>query len=170
MKFERQAGLIVAISRIQSQSFTSHVGIKVGQRIKLRSVNYPNHCVSRQSNGRVAISDSGVGNEWIVRSGLAGKGFSLESVSHGGYIRHRNYQAWVDQAELNKDLYRNDASFTVEAGAIGKGISLRSVNYPNHLLRHAGYVMWIHESDGSDLYKNDTSFEVVVVETGKLIW
>ena len=136
------------------------IGLEAGQQIKLRSVNYPNHFVSRLHGGRVAISDSGVGNVWIVRKGLAGRGFGLESANNG-YIRHRNYEAWVDAAQVNQDLYRNDSSFTVEAGAAGKGISLRSVNYPEHLLRHANYVMWIHKSDGSDLYKKDASFEVV---------
>ena len=136
--------------------------LKIGQKIKLRSVNFPGHFVSRQSNGRVAISDSGVGNVWVVRSGLAGKGISLESIS-GGYIRHRNFEAWVDP-QTNQDLYKNDASFTVEEGAAGKGVSFRSVNFPERLLRHAGYVMWIHQSDGSDLYRKDASFEVVEVE------
>ena len=102
-------------------------------------------------------------NEWIVREGLAGTGISLEAVG-GVYIRHRNYQAWVDPAQTNQELYRKDASFTVVPGAAGKGISLRSVNYPEHMLRHAGYVMWIHKSDGSDLYKKDASFEVVADE------
>ena len=132
--------------------------LKIGQTVKLRSVNYPNHLISRLSNGRVAISDSGVGTDWIVRAGLAGTGISLESVS-GGFLRHRNYQAWVDP-EINQDLYRKDASYTVENGAAGKGITLRSVNYPAHTLRHSGYNLWINQSNGSDLFRKDSSFLV----------
>ena len=136
--------------------------LQIGQKIRLRSVNYPNHFISRLSNGRVAISDSGTGNEWIVRSGLAGTGFSLESVT-GGFIRHRNYQAWVD-SQSNSDLYRKDASFTVEQGAAGQGITLRSVNYSGHTLRHSGYNLYIHRSNGSDLFKKDSSFVVEPVD------
>ena len=145
--------------------FTSSVWateLHVGQKIRLRSVNYPNHLVSRLSSGRVAISDTGVGNQWIVRNGLAGRGISLESVT-GGFIRHRNYQAWVDP-QINQDLYRKDASFTVEKGAAGRGITLRSVNYPGHTLRHSGYNLWIHRSNGSHLFANDSSFIVEPVE------
>ena len=139
--------------------------LHIGQKIRLRSVNYPNHFVSRLSNGRVAISDSGVGNEWIVRRGLVGTGISLESVT-GGFIRHRNYQAWVDP-QINQDLYRKDASFTVENGAAGRGITLRSVNYPRHTLRHSGYNLWINSSNGSELFRNDSSFIVEPVQCWK---
>ena len=132
--------------------------LKIGQTVKLRSVNYPNHLVSRLSNGRVAISDNSVGTEWIVRAGLAGTGISLESTS-GGFLRHRNYQAWVDP-EIDQDLYRKDASFTVEDGAAGRGITLRSVNYPAHTLRHSGYNLYINQSNGSDLFNKDSSFVV----------
>lgn len=140
--------------------------LQVGDKIRLRSVNFPTYFVSRMSNGRVAISNTGVGNEWIVRSGLIGKGYSLQAVS-GGYIRHRNYQAWVDP-ETTQTLYRNDASFTVEQGAAGQGITLRSVNFPGHTLRHQGYNLYIHSSNGSDLFKKDSSFFVEPVECWRL--
>lgn len=132
--------------------------LQVGQMIKLRSVNFPTFYVSRLSDGRVAISNTGVDNEWIVTNGLAGKGYSLHSVNRG-FIRHRGYEAWVDP-DSTEALYRNDASFTVEAGAAGQGITLRSVNIPERTLRHQDYNLYIHPSDGSDLFKKDSSFIV----------
>ena len=135
--------------------------LKVGQKVRFRSVNFPNHFISRLSNGRVAISSSAADKEWIVRSGLAGKGYSLESQS-GGFLRHRNYQVWVDQRS-ETDLYKKDSSFTIKEGLAGKGITFNSVNYPTHSLRHAGYNLWIHNNDASNLFSLDSSFEVEMI-------
>ena len=55
---------------------TLSVKLAIGQTVKLRSVNdeYPDYFVSLKSLGadnRVVISNSGVDNEWILRSGLS---------------------------------------------------------------------------------------------------
>ena len=137
--------------------------LEVGQKVRFRSVNYPNHFISRLPNGRVAISSSAADKEWIVRSGLAGKGYSLESQS-GGFLRHRNYQVWVDPWPYSyADLYKKDSSFTIEEGLAGKGITFKCVNYPTYFLRHAGYNLWIHTNDGSNLFSLDSSFEVEMI-------
>ena len=153
--------LLVILAAASAAS--SHLELKVGQILRFKSVNFPNHYISRLSNGRVAISSSASDKDWIVRAGLAGKGFSLESQS-GGFLRHRNYQVWVDP-ESSADLYKKDSSFTIEQGAAGKGISFKSVNFPSHSLRHAGYNLWIHAHDGSQLFSLDSSFEVIEVFT-----
>ena len=140
--------------------------LKVGQRLRFRSVNYPDYYISRLNNGRVAISNSATDKDWIVRRGLAGKGFSLESQS-GGFLRHRNYQVWVDP-QSNADLYKKDSSFTIEHGAAGKGITFKSVNFPSFSLRHDRYSLWISHNDGSQLFALDSSFEVVQVIPPKL--
>ena len=75
---------------------TLSVKLDIGQTVKLRSVNdkYPDYFVSVKPQGadnRVVLSNSGVDNEWIVRSGLAGEGISLKSVTRTGYIRHSSW-------------------------------------------------------------------------------
>ena len=139
--------------------------LKVGQRIQLRSVNYPAYFVSRRSDNKVVVSTSGVDTEWIVKSGLVGDGssISLECVS-GGYLRHQSFSAWVQALDQSNKLYKNDASFMIEEGLAGKGISLRSINFPSYRLRHySGSGIKLEEIDESDAYKGAASFEVVVI-------
>ena len=146
---------------------TLSVKLDIGQIVRLRSVSdqSSNYFVSLKSQGadkRVVISDSGVDNKWIVRSGLAGEGISLELESiTGGYIRHSDSQAWVHPLD-DTDLYKKDASYTVENGLAGKGISLQSVNIAGSYLRHhAGTGIQLEEWTDSQEYKEAASFEVV---------
>ena len=151
---------------------TLTIDLEVGQKIKLQSVNKPNHFLSRQSSSdQLIISDSGTDNVWIVKSGLIGEGntISLESASEGFiYIRIEDLFAkvhfWLDQTD--KELYKKDASFTTVNGVAGEGIiSLTPYKSAGYLLRHHdGNGMKIELSDGTDEYNQETSFKVEVIE------
>lgn len=77
------------------------------------------------------------------------------------YLRHRNYELWLDAYE-SSDLYNNDSSFTVRSALNGQAgfVSFESVNYPGYYIRHSNYLLYINQNDGSDLFKSDSSFKV----------
>ena len=68
-----------------------------------------------------------------------GQNVRLESVNYPGYyIRHRNYQCWLDKYGYygGDDLFGKDSSFTVVKGLSGitNSVSFQSTNYPDHYL------------------------------------
>ncbi|MDG4831212.1 family 43 glycosylhydrolase [Solwaraspora sp. WMMD1047] len=77
-------------------------------------------------------------SQFRIVPGLAGGGsVSLESTNFPGYyLRHRNYQVWVERND-NSAVFRADASFHRRAGlADAAGVSFESTNFPGRYLRH----------------------------------
>lgn len=151
---------LIALIWMQQVTVSATAGkITVGEKIQLELLSNLGYFISRSRENKVIISDSGVGSVWLVKSGLVGQGISLQS-SSGGYMRHYEHRALVNQFE-NTELFLKDASFIVEEGLAGKGISLRSVNLPDYLI---GYntqnEVWIKESDDSEEFKNSVTFQV----------
>jgi hypothetical protein len=76
------------------------------------------------------------------------------------FMRHKNYEFWLDPNTDSSDLYLKDSSLTVRKGLDGSAgsISFESVNYPGYYLRHAGYTCQLNKPDGTDLFNEDASF------------
>lgn len=101
-------------------------------------------------------------SQFRLVTGLTGAGtVSLESTNFPGhYLRHRNYEAWVDRND-GTSLFRSDASFFRRAGLAGSGtISLESVNFPGYYLRHRSGLLWLERDDGTAAFRNSASFIV----------
>ena len=73
-------------------------------------------------------------------------------------MRHRGFQMWLDESNINAKVYVKDSSFKLVRGLAGKGISFQSVNYPQRYLRHRGWLCYIEVNDGSQLFRKDASF------------
>ena len=102
----------------------------------------------------------GADSVWLVGPGLAGAGtYSLRPTNFPDrFLRHRDFQLWVD-AQEESDLFKQDASFKIVSGlADAAGISFESVNFPGHFIRHRGFELFNDCNDHSDLFKLDATF------------
>ena len=79
------------------------------------------------------------------------------------FMRHRNYEFWLDPNTDSSDLYMKDSSMTVRVGLNGTpgSISFESVNFPGFYLRHANYTCQLNKVDGSELFNLDASFNQI---------
>jgi GH43 family beta-xylosidase len=78
-------------------------------------------------------------SQFRVVPGLAGSGtVSLESTNFPGYyLRHRNYEMWVDRNDGGTQ-FRDDASFSQRAGlASSSAVSFESFNVPGRYIRNS---------------------------------
>jgi GH43 family beta-xylosidase len=99
-------------------------------------------------------------SQFRLVTGLSGSGtVSLESTNFPGYfLRHRNYEAWVQQRD-GSALFNADASFHRRGGLAGSGtVSFESVNFPGHFLRHRGGQLWLEQNDGTTAFRGNASF------------
>jgi hypothetical protein len=84
---------------------------------------------------------------FTVVAGLANGGcFSLRA-DNGAYVRHRNYQVYVEVDDgTNSDLFRRDATFCPRSGTSPGSYIFRSHNYPDYDLHARGGQLWIDKS------------------------
>ncbi len=76
-------------------------------------------------------------------------------------IRHRNFEAWLDQRDTS-DLFARDSGFIARPGLADPSlVSFESVNFPGRFLRHREMLLHLDANNGSDLYKLDATFRVV---------
>ncbi|MFD1150900.1 family 43 glycosylhydrolase [Saccharothrix hoggarensis] len=77
-------------------------------------------------------------SQFRIVPGLGGSGtVSLESTNFPGYyLRHRNYEFWVERND-GSATFRADASFFRRAGlASSSGVSFEAQNFPGYFMRH----------------------------------
>ncbi|MFI6733306.1 family 43 glycosylhydrolase [Nonomuraea sp. NPDC050451] len=99
-------------------------------------------------------------SQFRLVTGLSGAGtVSLESTNFPGYyLRHRNFEAWVERRD-GTSLFDADASFVRRTGLSGSGtVSLESVNFPGYFVRHRAGLAWVEQNDGSSAFKGSASF------------
>jgi GH43 family beta-xylosidase len=122
--------------------------------VRLKSYNLPDRFV-RHYDFRARI-DSNVNpladTQFRIVPGLAGSGtVSLESTNFPGYyLRHRNYELWVERAD-GTTTFRGDASFFRRTGlASSSGASFESQNLPGRYIRHSNSLLQLQPiSDGA---------------------
>ncbi|MGP4097324.1 family 43 glycosylhydrolase [Nonomuraea sp. KM90] len=99
-------------------------------------------------------------SQFRLVAGLSGAGtVSLESANFPGYfLRHRNFEAWVQQRD-GSGLFDADASFVRRSGLAGAGtVSLESANFPGYFVRHRAGQVWVERDDGSSGFRGSASF------------
>ncbi|MEU6720098.1 family 43 glycosylhydrolase [Nonomuraea sp. NPDC046802] len=99
-------------------------------------------------------------SQFRLVTGLSGAGtVSLESTNFPGYyLRHRNFEAWVEKRD-GTALFDADASFTRRTGLAGAGtVSLESANFSGYFVRHRGGQVWVEQNDGSATFRGNASF------------
>lgn len=99
-----------------------------------------------------------------MRAGLADSSMvSFESVNYPGhYLRHRNYEFWLDKFE-DSTLYCKDATFKVVPGLANKEknwVSFESLNYPEHYIRHSIYLIYLAKYEDNELYLKDATWRM----------
>ncbi len=76
-------------------------------------------------------------------------------------IRHRGFEAWLDQRDTS-ELFARDSGFIARPGLADPSlVSFESVNFPGRFLRHREMLLHLDANNGSDLYKLDATFRVV---------
>ncbi|WP_211263991.1 family 43 glycosylhydrolase [Streptosporangium amethystogenes] len=130
--------------------------------VRLRSHGQPDRFVRHwEFRARLDANVSPLADsQFRIVSGLGGGAtVSLESVNFPGYyLRHRNFQAWVERDD-GSATFRADATFTRRAGlADGSAVSLESVNFPGYYLRHRDLQMWVERDDGSATFRTGATF------------
>lgn len=171
---EVQANIVAAGYAVTS--LTSGPELTVGESISMRATTaccttrYIAHTGSTVNTQVVtSSSDTTLQQEasWIVQTGLGNSAcYSFESVdTPGSYIRHSNYELYVDANDGSK-LFSEDATFCPEAGLNGQGNSFRSWSYPTRYWRHYNAIGYIasnggpHDFDNPNLFNDDVSFVV----------
>ncbi|MEV0384109.1 family 43 glycosylhydrolase [Nonomuraea sp. NPDC050643] len=99
-------------------------------------------------------------SQFRIVAGLSGSGtVSLESTNFPGYyLRHRNFEAWVQQRD-GTSQFNADATFTRRTGLAGSGtVSLESANFPGYFLRHRAGQVWVEQNDNSGTFRASASF------------
>ncbi|QFZ21735.1 family 43 glycosylhydrolase [Saccharothrix syringae] len=127
---------------------TPNFGIPVADGatpVRLKSYSQPDRFVRHwEYRARVEANVNPLADsQFRVVAGLAGAGaVSLESTNFPGYyLRHRNYELWVERND-GSAVFRADASFTRRAGlADASAVSFESSNFPGRYLRHNGTVV-----------------------------
>ena len=113
----------------------------------------------------LAMECAKIGNAKVISghtiaTSLLGQPIQLRSKNlKNHYIRHRNFELWVDPYS-DTELYQLDSTFYPVIGFSGHGVSLRSENYYTRYIRHKGRVCFINPPDGSALYAKDASWIV----------
>ncbi|GAA1010737.1 hypothetical protein Aple_030040 [Acrocarpospora pleiomorpha] len=130
--------------------------------VRLMSYDQPGRAVrhweyrARLEPNVTPLADS----QFRIVTGLSGTGtISLESTNFPGYyLRHRNYEAWVERNDGSAQ-FRADASFTRRTGLTGTGtVSLESANLPGYYLRHRGGTVWVERDDGTTAFRGSAAF------------
>jgi hypothetical protein len=138
------------------------VSLQQGSTVALQSLNYPNLFVRHQNFfANLTAVSSNLDREdsaFVVRAGLAGRGFSFESVNYPGhFLRHQGFRLKLARFESHP-LFRNDATFNSRPGlADSRGLSLESVNYPGYFIRHANSELVLIKDNGN-LFRMDATF------------
>ncbi|GAA0554149.1 family 43 glycosylhydrolase [Actinomadura livida] len=98
-------------------------------------------------------------SQFRIVPGLNGDGtVSLESANYPGhYLRHRNYELWVDRDDASA-LFRADSSFRQRSGlADAAGISLEAVNFAGRYVRQRSSLLYLETAD-SAAARGDATF------------
>ncbi|GAA3829320.1 hypothetical protein GCM10022226_57700 [Sphaerisporangium flaviroseum] len=130
--------------------------------VRLMSFNTAGHAVRHwEYRARLEANVSPLADsQFRLVSGLSGSGtVSLESTNFPGYyLRHRNYEAWVERGD-GTSLFNSDAGFTRRSGLSGTGtVSLESVNLPGYFLRHRAGQVWVERNDDTAAFRDSAAF------------
>ncbi|GIH23972.1 hypothetical protein Aph01nite_22820 [Acrocarpospora phusangensis] len=130
--------------------------------VRLMSYDQPGRAVrhweyrARLEANVAPLADS----QFRIVTGLSGSGtVSLESTNFPGYyLRHRNYEAWVERND-GSALFRADASFTRRTGLAGSGtVSFEAANLAGYYLRHRAGSVWVERDDGTTAFRGSAAF------------
>lgn len=119
---------------------------------------YLNHYDYRLRSGSPAmLADS----QFRIVPGLDGGGsVSLESANYPGhYLRHRNYEFWVEEGD-GSALFDRDASFHRRQGLADSGAeSFESVNFPGRYLRRMDGLVYL-ETASTEQARSEATFHL----------
>ena len=144
----------------------------LGRKIRLQSVNYPEHRVRHKDFNILLEKPKGDNDEqfkkdseFMVVPGLSGEGVSFQSTNYPDrFIRHINFKCRLDKNDGSK-LFRADASWIPRNGlADPLGISFISSNYHRFFLRHASFKLRIYnitDAKNIELFKKDATFYAI---------
>jgi hypothetical protein len=136
-------------------------GLHVGKAIGFISHNYPQYNFAiDKSLGFIRIPGSSIESAFILRKGLSGTGYSLESASKPGYfVIPVRFRATLVPNDGSK-VFKLAATFKFRPSLLGvkDAISFESVNYPGRFLRHRNYELWLDPLGGDKLFANDATF------------
>ncbi|BCB82376.1 hypothetical protein GCM10022251_47950 [Phytohabitans flavus] len=129
---------------------TPNFGIPVADGItpqRLRSYNLTDRYIRHWDfRARVEANVTNLADsQFRIVTGLGGAGtVSLESANFPGYyLRHRNYEMWVERND-GSAIFRSDASFFRRAGlADAAGVSFESVNFAGRYIRHSSNLLYV---------------------------
>ena len=142
----------------------------VNRNVSFNSFNYHQLYISYDGNNqdvRIAETSENVFSNWLITSGLCGKGISFkaswETNSYLRYLRQNKSLTYVHVFE-NTHVYKLDSCFLpVEGNKQGGQISFQSVNYTGFYLRHQDYKIKLHmynDSNNPELFRKDSTFNV----------
>ena len=144
----------------------------LGRKIRLQSVNFPEHRVRHRDFKILLEKPKGVNDElfkkdseFMVVPGLSGEGVSFQSTNYPKrYIRHIDFKCRLHENDGSK-LFRADASWIPRNGlADPLGISFISSNYHKFFLRHTDFkliISNIKDAKNIELYKKDATFYAI---------
>ncbi|KAI9898898.1 hypothetical protein N3K66_005359 [Trichothecium roseum] len=97
--------------------------------------------------------------QWTVRTGLGNAGcFSFESVdTPGSFIRHKNYQLYIDPSD-GSQAFGEDATYCTQPGVNGKGTTIRSWSYSARYIRHFNSLGYIAANGGFNDFDTPATF------------
>ena len=115
--------------------------------VRLQSYSTPGRFVRHYNyRGRLDADVSPLADaQFRIVTGLGGAGtVSLESTNFPGYyLRHRNFEVWVERNDGSAG-FKADASFFRRAGlASGTAVSFESQNYPGRYVRTSGGLLYV---------------------------
>ena len=173
---ENQVQADIVSAGYGTTSLNSGPGLSVGSSVSFRATTaccttrYITHSADTVNTQVVdSSSDQSLQQSasWTVRTGLGSSDcYSFESVdSPGSYIRHSNYELYVNADDGSKQMHE-DATFCAQAGVNGQGNTIRSWSYPARYWRHMDSILYIasnggpHDFDDTATYNDDISFVV----------
>ncbi|HUN92674.1 MAG TPA: AbfB domain-containing protein [Burkholderiaceae bacterium] len=129
---------------VADSSFVARPGLANSGCYSFEAKGYPGYFLTnvalevllKQNDGSAAFATNAT---FCSVPGLAGNGVSFQPLALPGYyVRHRNYQLWIDKlGSINPGSYNADASFNV----VDPGeVSLQAVNDAGYLVRQSNFV------------------------------
>jgi hypothetical protein len=107
---------------------------------------------------------SGEDFAFVLVPGLAGQGVSFQAANpklSGHFLRHRNWEVWLDRPAPVDTSFNADATFHEVAGlADGNLTSYAAFGRPGFYLRHRDYQLWVEQENTPNL-RPDATFKKV---------
>lgn len=156
----------LVISLLTGISFSSFADDSVHGLKSIQSHNFSNSYIRHAwGNGMLTTVSSVLDKDdsaFNIVPGLSDSdGVSFEASNYPGcYLRHSNYQIFLNCYEDN-DLYRNDATFYVREGLADQDqVSFESANFPGHYIRHRIGYLFIDPIDGTEEFSKEATYVI----------